>query len=96
MTRTYRRQFNLHKTIPANEELVISLINGREVQERKTTYRLLHHYNSLSNKMDNSLLAVRDINHKYIVVEKNFDTTKNHYRQSSYTYLILIRKRHFS
>ena len=70
MTRTYRRQFNLHKTIPANEELVISLINGREVQERKTTYRLLHHYNSLSNKMDNSLLAVRDINHKYIVVER--------------------------
>ena len=29
---------------------------------------MLHHYNSLSNKMDNSLLAVRDINHKYIVV----------------------------
>ena len=28
------------------------------------------HSNSLSNKMDNSLLAVRDINHKYIVVEK--------------------------
>ena len=26
---------------------------------------------SLSNKMDNSLLAVRDINHKYIVVEKD-------------------------
>ena len=25
---------------------------------------------SLSNKMDNSLLAVRDVNHKYIVVEK--------------------------
>jgi len=25
---------------------------------------------SLSNKMDNSLLAVRDINHKYIVVER--------------------------
>ncbi|MFR3413337.1 MAG: hypothetical protein ACLTS1_13270 [Coprococcus sp.] len=24
---------------------------------------------SLSNKMDNSLLAVRDINHKYIVVD---------------------------
>lgn len=24
---------------------------------------------SLSNKMDHSLLAVRDINHKYIVVE---------------------------
>ena len=28
------------------------------------------HSNSLSNKMDNSLLAVRDINHKYIVVER--------------------------
>ena len=27
---------------------------------------------SLSNKMDNSLLAVRDINHKYIVVEKGW------------------------
>jgi len=25
---------------------------------------------SLGNKMDNSLLVVRDINHKYIVVEK--------------------------
>ena len=25
---------------------------------------------SLSNKMDNSLLAVRDINHKYIVVKR--------------------------
>ena len=25
---------------------------------------------SLSNKMDNALLAVRDINHKYIVVER--------------------------
>ena len=29
---------------------------------------------SLSNKMDNSLLAVRDINHKYIVVEKRQGT----------------------
>ena len=26
--------------------------------------------NRLSNKVDNSLLAVRDINYKYIVVEK--------------------------
>ncbi|PQL51628.1 hypothetical protein C5Z06_15590 [Enterocloster bolteae] len=31
---------------------------------------MLQHCNSLSNKMDNSLLAVRDINHKYIVVGK--------------------------
>ena len=29
------------------------------------------HSNSLSNKMDNSLLAVRDINHKYIVVDRS-------------------------
>ena len=57
-------------TNAANEELVISLKYGREVQERKPIYRLLHHYNSLSNKMDNSLLAVKDINHKYIVVER--------------------------
>ena len=32
VTRTYQGQFNLHKTNAANEELVISLINGREVQ----------------------------------------------------------------
>ena len=69
MTRTYQRQFNLHKTNAANEEPVISLFYGREVQERQTIYLLLLHSNSLSNKMDNSLLAVRDINHKYIVVE---------------------------
>ena len=61
----------MHKTNAANEELVISLFYGREVQERKPIYRLLQHYNSLSNKMDNSLLAVRDINHKYIVVAAN-------------------------
>ena len=30
------------------------------------------HSNSLSNKMGNSLLAVRDINHKYIVVERKY------------------------
>ena len=30
---------------------------------------MLHHSNSLSNKMDNSLLVVGVINHKYIVVE---------------------------
>ena len=73
MTRTYQRQFNLHKTNAANEELVISLKYGREVQERKPIYRLLQHCNSLSNKMDNSLLAVRDINHKYIVVDKSIE-----------------------
>nr|DAI10490.1 MAG TPA: hypothetical protein [Caudoviricetes sp.] len=37
-------RFNLHKTNAANEELVISLIYGREVQDWKTIYRLLHHY----------------------------------------------------
>ncbi len=34
---------------------------------------------SLSNKMDNSLLAVRDINHKYIVVESIKEITLNPY-----------------
>ena len=33
----------------------------------------LTHSNSLSNKMGNSLLAVREINHKYIVVERKWD-----------------------
>lgn len=42
--RGYLRQFNLHKKNAANEELVISLICGREVQERKLIYVLRHHY----------------------------------------------------
>ena len=68
-----RRKYNFSRSKAedtANEELVIRLRDGREVQEMKPIYRLLHHYNSLSNKMGNSLLAVRDINHKYIVVER--------------------------
>ena len=68
--RVYMRQFKLHKTNVVNEELVISLYYRREVQEMKLIYRLLYHYNSLSNKMDNSLLAVRDINHKYYCSRK--------------------------
>ena len=36
---------------------------------------------SLSNKMGNSLLVVRDINHKYIVVEGRFNYGKNYVRQ---------------
>ncbi len=63
-------RFNLHKTNAANEELVISLNYGREVQEERRYTNCYLHSNSLSNKMDNSLLAVRDINHKYIVVER--------------------------
>ena len=70
MTRMHLRRFNLHKTNAANEELVISLSYGREVQERKRYTDCSYHSNSLSNKMGNSLLAVRDINHKYIVVER--------------------------
>ena len=63
-------RFNLHKTNAANEELVISLRCGRKVQERETIYHCYLHSNSLSNKMDNSLLAVRDVNHIYIVIER--------------------------
>ncbi len=37
--------------------------------EMKPIYRLLHHSNSLSNKMDNSLLTAEGIIHKYMVVE---------------------------
>ncbi len=54
----------------ANETLVISLCYGCEVLKMKLIYRLLQHYNNLSNKMNNSLLVVGNINHKYIVVEK--------------------------
>ncbi len=67
-------RFNLHKTNAANEELVISLNCGREVQESiRYTYCSIH-FNSLCIKMDISLLAVRDINHKYIVVESEIDS----------------------
>ena len=38
---------------------------------------MLLHSNSLSNKMDNSLLAVRVINHKYIVVGEVNILTRN-------------------
>ena len=63
-----RGRLNLHKTNAANEELVIRLSYGREVQGGFRYTDCPYHSNSLSNKMDNSLLAVRDTNHKSIVV----------------------------
>lgn len=45
------------------------MLRTRSPRKEKISNCYLHS-NSLSNKMDNSLLAVRDINHKYIVVEK--------------------------
>ena len=44
------------------------MLRTRSPRKEKISNCYLHS-NSLSNKMDNSLLAVRDINHKYIVVE---------------------------
>jgi len=67
-TNAHERWLNLHKTNAVNEELVIRLSNGREVQGGFRYTDCSYHSNSLSNKMDNSLLAVRDINHKSIVV----------------------------
>ena len=46
------------------------MLRTRSPRKEKISNCYLHS-NSLSNKMDNSLLAVRDINHKYIVVDKN-------------------------
>ena len=43
------------------------MLRTRSPRKEKISNCYLHS-NSLSNKMDNSLLAVRDINHKYIVV----------------------------
>ena len=45
------------------------MLRTRSPRKEKISNCYLHS-NSLSNKMDNSLLAVRDINHKYIVVGK--------------------------
>ena len=54
---SHEREFNLRKTNAANEGWLADC----------QTYCHTHS-NSLSNKMGNSLLAVRGINHKYIVV----------------------------
>ena len=50
------------------------MLRTRSPRKEKISNCYLHS-NSLSNKMDNSLLAVRDINHKYIVVGRNLDIT---------------------
>jgi len=42
---------------------------GRQVLVGGSQTYCYTYSNSLSNKMDNSLLAARGINHKYIVVE---------------------------
>ena len=44
-----------------NEEPVISLKYGREVQVMKSIYHCILHSNSLSNEMDKSLLDVRGL-----------------------------------
>lgn len=46
------RQFNLHKTNAANEELVISFFYRHEVQERKPTYLLLYHYTAQATRWE--------------------------------------------
>ena len=62
--------FKLRKTNAADEWLVGRLYNGRKVLGGEGQTYCTTHSNSLSNKMDNSLLVVRYINHKYIEVEK--------------------------
>ena len=48
------------------------MLRTRSPRKEKISNCYLHS-NSLSNKMDNSLLAVRDINHKYIVVDGSLE-----------------------
>ena len=52
------------------------MLRTRSPRKEKISNCYLHS-NSLSNKMDNSLLDVRDINHKYIVVERKEVKEKN-------------------
>ena len=47
---------------------------------------------SLSNKMDNSLLAVRDTNHKYIVVEKRTGVVRLSFSRRLSVFIILLMK----
>ena len=51
------------------------MLRTRSPRKEKISNCYLHS-NSLSNKMDNSLLAVRDINHKYIVVALGAENKK--------------------
>ena len=57
------------------------MLRTRSPRKEKISNCYLHS-NSLSNKMDNSLLAVRDINHKYIVVEKERQNTEKERRRA--------------
>ena len=54
------------------------MLRTRSPRKEKISNCYLHS-NSLSNKMDNSLLAVRDINHKYIVVDQEMETLSEKY-----------------
>ena len=56
------------------------MLRTRSPRKEKISNCYLHS-NSLSNKMDNSLLAVRDINHKYIVVEGEDRYAENQTRE---------------
>ena len=60
------------------------MLRTRSPRKEKISNCYLHS-NSLSNKMDNSLLAVRDINHKYIVVER-----RNRCQQLQYLFYLSI------
>ena len=52
-------------------EPVIRLVYGRRVQEKERYTDCFLYSNSFSNEMGNSLLDVREINRKFIVVEKS-------------------------
>ena len=66
-----------YKTNTANEELGSRLFDWCGAQERNHYTDWFYHSNSLSNKMDKCLLAVRGINHKYIVLVESFLYTIN-------------------
>ena len=77
VTRTHlKRRFNLHKTNAANEGAGDQTGVRMLGPEKRTIYPDCSlHSNSFSNEMGNSLLDVREINRKFIVVgkEKNFE-----------------------
>ena len=70
------RQFNLHKTNAANEELVISLFLQAWSSRKKADIPITLSLYSSSNKMGIFLLAARNINHQYIV-ERSIYEGKN-------------------
>ena len=84
------RQFNLHKTNAANEELVISLFLQAWSSRKKADIPITLSLYSSSNKMGIFLLAARNINHQYIVERSIYEGKNKKIIKHSLMFSILL------